>query len=123
MAVTPLKDGPSLVMAYALSPGNFESKHPPEAKQIIVAVWSGGVEPIEGVSEESHRLGYSIETKDGDVVKPIAIGDIGGQNYEHLYLDTEATPLRVRMKSGLLKDPRSDPNSVTSVDVNGAVVP
>jgi hypothetical protein len=123
MAVTPLKDGPSLVLAYTVDPGEIKGNYPPETKQIIVVVWDGGVEPMPGVTYGSHLLGYSVETMDGDVVQPIALGDIGGDNYEHLYLDTEATPLRVSMKSGLLMDPRSDPNSVTSVEVAGAVDP
>jgi hypothetical protein len=120
VAVTPLEDGPSLVMAYAVSPDSLGGNHPPETKQIIVAVWSGGVEPIDGVAEEDHRLGYSVETIDGDTVKPIGIGDVGGDNYEHLFMDTVANPLRVSMKSGLLKDPRSDPNPDTSVEVHRA---
>ena len=119
--VTPLKDGPSLVLAYAVNPEDFGSDYPPETKQIVVVIWNGGVEPIAGVSNEDHRLGYTIEMKGGDIVNPIALGDIGGDNYEYLYLDTVATPLRVSMKGGLLKDPRSDPNPATSVEVAGAV--
>ena len=55
---------------------------------------------------------------------PIALGNLGdGDNYEHLYLDTEANLLRVSMKGGLLMDPRADPNPVTSVEVAGAMKP
>jgi len=120
VSVTPLEDGPSLVMAYAVSPENLKVDYPPGTKQIIVAVWNGGVQPVEGVTGENHRQGYSIETTDGDIVQPIDLGDVGGDNYEHLFLDTEATPLRLSMKSGLLKDPRADPNPATSVEVHRA---
>jgi len=123
VAVTPLADGPSLVLAYAARPGKIEGNYPPETKQIIVVVWAGGVRPMPGVTHENHLLGYSVATTDGDVV-PIALGDLGdGDNYEHLYLDTEANPLRVSMKGRLLMDPRADPNPATSVEVVGAVKP
>ena len=82
---------------------------------------TGCVRPIPGLTHENHLLGYSVATADGDLV-PIALGDLGdGDNYEHLYLDTEANPLRVSMKGGLLMDPRKDPNPATSVAVAGAV--
>ncbi|MFP6806464.1 MAG: hypothetical protein VB957_04690 [Pseudomonadales bacterium] len=123
VAVTPLADGPSLVLAYAAHPGKIEGNHPPETKQIVVVVWSGGVRPMPGITLENHLLGYSVATTEGDVV-PIALGNLGdGDNYEHLYLDTEANPLRVSMKGGLLMDPRADPNPGTSVGVAGAMKP
>lgn len=121
--VTPLDDGPSLVLAYALKPTDLPGDFPPETKQIVVALWNGGVEPREGVTDENHRRGYAVETIAGNevkIVQPIALGDIGGDNYEYLYLDAAATVLRVSMKSGLLMDPRSDANPATSVGVAGA---
>jgi hypothetical protein len=120
--VTPLINGPSLVMAYAVNPKDLVGNFPPETKQIIVAIWNGGVQPIEGVTYKNHLQGYSIETSDGKIVQPIGLGDIGGDNYEYLYLDTEATALRVSMKSNLLMDPRSDGNPATSIEVAGASV-
>jgi len=119
VAVTPLADGPSLVLAYVANPGKIEGKHPPGTKQIIVVVWAGGVRPMPGVKHENHRLGYSVETTDGDVL-PIDVGNLGDRdNYEHLYLDTDSKPLRVSMKGGLLIDPRDDPNPTTSIEVTG----
>ena len=116
--VTPLNDGPSLVLAYAVSPEDLpDDDIPPETKQVIVAIWNGGVTPMEGVIAENHRLGYSVETENGSTVQPIGVGDIGGDNYEYLYLDTEETALRVNIKSGLLMDPRGDVNPATSVEV------
>jgi hypothetical protein len=120
--VTPLIVGPSLVMAYAVNPKDLAGDFPPETKQIIVAIWNGGVQPIERVTYKNHLQGYSVETSDGKIVQPIGLGDIGGDNYEYLYLDTEATALRVSMKSNLLMDPRSDGNLATSIEVAGASV-
>jgi hypothetical protein len=120
--VTPLADGPSLVLAYAVRPGKIEGDYPPETRQVIVVVWAGGVRPMSGVTHENHRLGYSVATADGEVV-PIAVGGLGDRdNYEHLYLDTEASVLRVSMKSGLLMDPRGDSNPDTTVEVAGLAV-
>jgi len=118
--VTPLKNGPSLVLAYTLSPEESPFEVPPSTKQVVVVLWDGGVTPLEGVTGESHRLGYSVELSDGNIVQPIGLGDIGGDNYEYLYLDTDSTALRVNMKGELLIDPRSDANPATSVDVAGA---
>ena len=116
--VTQLKDGPSLVLAYAVSPEDLpDDDIPSETKQVVVAIWNGGITPMEGVIAENHRLGYSVEIENGSTVQPIGVGDIGGDNYEYLYLDTEETALRVNIKSGLLMDPRGDVNPATSVEV------
>jgi hypothetical protein len=117
--VTPLGDGPSLVLAFASDPAQIENDCPPETSQIIVVVWAGGVRPRPGVTLDDHRLGYSVATTAGDVV-PIALGNLGdGDNYEHLCLDTVATPLRASMRGGLLMDPRDDPNPATDVEIAG----
>ena len=117
VVVTPLADGPSLVLAYATDVESQEHNYPAGTKQIVVVVWAGGVRKVAGVTSEDHRLGYTVTTTEGDTV-PLALGDIGdGDNYEHLYLDTDAKPLSVSMKGGLLMDPRDDPNPATSVEV------
>jgi hypothetical protein len=115
--VTPLEDGPFLALAYATSPEEAGGDPPAGTKQVIVVVWAGGVRRLPGVSAEDHRQGYSVKTVDGDVV-PIGIGNLGdGDNYEHLYIDTATRPLVVSMASGLVMDPRDDPNPETSVEV------
>ena len=117
--VTPLGDGPSLVLAFASDPARIESDCPPETRQIVVVVWAGGVRPLPGVTPDDHRLGYSVATTSGEVV-PMALGNLGdGDNYEHLCLDTMATPLRASMRGGLLMDPRDDPNPATDVEIAG----
>ena len=121
VSVTPLAHGPSLVLAYAMHPGKIEAHCPPETKQIIVVVWAGGVRPMPGVTRDDHRSGYTVTATDGDVA-PIGLGNLGdGDNYEHLYLDTESRALRVSVQGGLLMDPRGDGNPVTSIEVAGAV--
>jgi hypothetical protein len=117
--VTPLADGPSLVLAFASDPQQIESDCPPQTRQIVVVVWAGGVRPLPGVTPDDHRLGYSVATTAGEVV-PMALGNLGdGDNYEHLCLDTVAIPLRASMRGGLLMDPRDDPNPATDVEIAG----
>ena len=117
--VTPLADGPTLVLAYAVGAGAMAGACPPGTKQVVVATWAGGVRRVPGVSEADHRRAYSVATADGNVT-PIGIGNLGdGDNYEHLYLDTDARVLRVSMKEGVLMDPRDDPNPATTVGIAG----
>jgi len=118
--VTPLEEGPSLVLAYTVKPGQLGGDYPAETRQVIVVLWNGGVQPMEGVTRDEHIAGYSVATIDGETVQPIALGDIGGDNYEYLYMDTDATAIRVHMQGGLLMDPRHDANPATSVGVAGA---
>lgn len=115
--VTPVKSGPSLVLAFSAIPGQIESDCPPETKQIIVVTWAGGVRPVNGITTDTHRSGYTITTTEGEI-HPIVLGNLGdGDNYEHLYLDTTATPLRVSMKAGLVMDPRDDPNPLPTIEI------
>lgn len=101
--VTPLPDGPSLVLACVAEPGALDS--------------------MAGLTLDDHRRGYTVATTEGNVV-PIAVGRAGdGDDYERRYLHTDADPLRVGMKAGLLIDPRSDSNPATSVDVAGVGKP
>lgn len=60
-----------------------------------------------------------VETTDLDIEPPRSLGD--SDNYEHLYLDTMDTPLRVSMDAGLLMDPRDDPNPRTEAPVSPIV--
>ena len=116
VAVTPLKDGPSLVLAYAVNPEDLGSDYPSETQQIVVVIWSGGVEPIT-VSMRIIALNALSNWK-GWYNRPIALGDLGRDNYEYLYLDT-AHPSTREYKRRLLKDPvRSNPAS--SIEVAGA---
>ncbi|MFP6582380.1 MAG: hypothetical protein VCD00_07460 [Candidatus Hydrogenedentota bacterium] len=117
--VTPLKQGPSMVMAYMVQPEDFHVDVPTNTKQVVVTVWNGGVTPMDGISTEDHRLGYTVKTADGKSVHPIALGDIGGDNYEFLYLDTEEPAIHVSIGNGLLMDPRADANPASSVEVAG----
>jgi hypothetical protein len=115
--VTPLEGGPTLVLAMGFGVEGLQSDCPPSAKQTVVVVWAGGVQPAEAASDHDHRGIYRVTTGEGDVV-PFALGDLDDQdNYVHLCLDTDAPATRVSASGGVLVDPRGDLNPETWLDV------
>lgn len=116
--VTPLAEGPTLQLALGVAPGSLTSDCPAATRQIVIAVWSGGVRPRPGADQTSHRDGYSVDTAAGEV-RPIALGDLDDRdNYVHLCLATATSAERVRFRAGILVDPRGDLNPETSVEVS-----
>jgi len=121
--VTPLTNGPTIALAYMAEPVPGSTVYPRGTTQALVVVWAGGVRPLPETTAEAHRLGYTVVTT-GGVVKPIGVGDLGdNDNYEHLYLDSVQMPLRVEMATGLLMDPRDDPNPLTEAAVAPLATP
>ncbi|MEO0560318.1 MAG: hypothetical protein AAF170_19290 [Bacteroidota bacterium] len=115
--VTPLEDGPTLVLAIAYAAGAIESDCPAATQQVIQVTWAGGVRPDSGVTEEAHRTMYRVMSSDGEM-SPFALGDLGdNDNYEHLCLDTSARASEVTARAGVLLDPRNDLNPLTSIPV------
>ena len=115
--VTPLEEGPTLLLAIAYANGMIDSDCPTSTQQLIQVTWAGGVRLAEGQTEEAHRIMYRVMTADGEVT-PFAIGDLNdGDNYEHLCLDSPAKATEVHALAGVLVDPRNDLNPATSVNV------
>jgi len=111
---------PRLVRALAFKPGTIRSDCRPETRQIVVAVWSGGVKPKPGGEKDSHLAGYRVVTNQGPV-RPFALGDLDDRdNSVHLCLATDAPALRVTFAPDLLVDSRGDANPETSVEVSRA---
>ena len=134
--VTPLEDGPSLVLAQVVPPDEWElgkaatrfpfgggSGCPESTRQVVRAVWNGGVtKPGGDEIDELERGAYQVFVDGGAgearEVTPFAIGDLGdGDNNHELCLDTEAPALRVAFPAGLMTDPREDLNPATEVTV------
>lgn len=116
VAVTPLDDGPTLVLAIAYRPGELDSDCPASTRQLVMVVWAGGVKPV--IDQSAHRLAYAVVTSAGRVT-PVALGDLDDQdNYVHLCLDTDAAAERVEAQAGVLVDPRNDLNPSTMVTVS-----
>jgi hypothetical protein len=116
--VIPLAAGPTLALALGYRAGAIASDCPPRSRQIVVAVWAGGVKPGPGADYEAHRAGYTITVGSG-AVTPFALGDLNDRdNYVHLCLDTDEPAQRVSFRAGVLVDPRGDVNPDTAVEVN-----
>lgn len=113
--VTPLEEGPTLVLAFAL-PADA-SDCPASTVQVVVVVWAGGVTPGPEETDASHLEIYRVATEAGSS-RPFALGDLGdGDNYVQLCLDTASKATEVSASVGVLVDPRGDLNPETSVEV------
>jgi hypothetical protein len=118
--VIPLADGPTLVLAMGFKPGNFPCDTPAGARQVVVAVWAGGVKPKPGADQTAHLKGYRVATSQGEV-QPFALGGLDdNDNYVFLFLATDAPAQRVTFAPGIVVDPRGDVNPQTSVAVSQA---
>jgi len=134
--VTRLEDGPSLVLAEVVPPAEWAldraatrfpfgggSGCPGSTRQVVRAVWNGGVtkpggDEIDDVERRAYRVLVDGGGGEASEVSPFAIGDLGdGDNNHELCLDTEAPALRVAFPAGLMTDPREDLNPATEVTV------
>jgi hypothetical protein len=134
VAVTPLKPGPTLILAERFDPNAKDqglgvsrtkgSVCPAKGtSQAVRVVWAGGVKLANGKEPgAAERLLYrvTVRAQDGSarVVKPMALADLGdGDNNHLLCLDTMDTPISVAFPAGFLIDPNRDLNPATSVNV------
>lgn len=116
LAVTPLPDGPSLVLAESADTQGC----PAETAQALRVVWSGGVRRPDGnEAGEAERLLYAVTLADTPTpVTPLALADLGdGDNNYVLCLDVAGRPARVGFAAGGLEDPNGDVNGETSVAI------
>ena len=136
VSVTALEDGPTLVLAESVAQDQWELNKessglpfgggtgcPTGTKQIVRAVWAGGVTKPGGDDiDDTERAAYKVFVADSDggetVVTPMAIGDLGdGDNNHKLCLDVETPATRIAFPENLMTDPREDLNPATSVVV------
>jgi hypothetical protein len=116
--IGPLREGPTLALALAVPAGSIASDCPEGARQIVVAVWAGGVKPSHGTDQAAHLAGYRLKTANG-TVRPFALGDVGDRdNYVHLCLRTEVRLTSLEFPAGILADPNGDLNPRTSVAIS-----
>jgi hypothetical protein len=125
--VTPLADGPSLVLAEPVPEKQWtqetnSTRCPQGVKQIIRVTWNGGVRrPDRGEAGEAERKLYRVEVQRADT--PIALAELEDRDNNHfLCLDTDDTAVAVSFPGGRLIDPNGDLNPYT-IDPNGDLNP
>ncbi len=135
--VTPLEDGPTLVLAETVSEQAWElgkeptalpfgggSGCPVDTRQVVRVVWAGGVtkpggDEIDDKERGAYRVYLESDGAELAEVTPFAIGDLGdGDNNHELCLDVTAPAVRVEFPAGLMTDPREDLNVATTVTVS-----
>jgi hypothetical protein len=118
--VTPLEDGPDLVLAERYLPTNpgIDNECPGDAEQVLQLVWGGGVTgPDNAPLDDDQRLGVSVQLEDGSTVQPIALADDDPDNYVYACLDAVSPAVEVSVDAGLFHDPGDDANPATSATV------
>ena len=129
--VTPLDDGPSLVLAEVVPEDRWSTEGrgsacPEGIQQVVRATWAGGVRLPNGDEPgDAERSLYrvTVERPDGssDEIVPAALADLGDRDNNHLLcLDTSAPAVSVSFPGGHLVDPNRDLNPDTHVAVDSA---
>ena len=135
--VTQLERGPYLIHAEFVKESQWElgkeatplpfgggSGCPASTRQVIRAIWTGGVtkpggDEIDDLERLSYRVFVEDEGKKITEITPFAIGDLGdGDNNHELCLDVDARVVRVEFPQKLLTDPREDLNPATSISIS-----
>ena len=127
--VTPLAEGPSLVLAEPVPKKQWtqetnSTRCPQGIRQIIRVTWNGGVRrPDRGEAGEAERKLYRVEVQqsDGSLVEvtPIALAELEDRDNNHfLCLDTGDPAVAVSFPEGRLVDPNGDLNPYTAVKVS-----
>lgn len=118
--VTPLEDGPSVVLAERFAPDTpgLVGECPPQTKQVVQLVFEGGVTgPGNSKLGQPQRRAVTVTLSDGSTVTPIALADDDPDNFVLACLDTSTKPASVAVKAGHFHDPGDDANPETSTKV------
>ncbi|MEM9462873.1 MAG: hypothetical protein AAGF11_52515 [Myxococcota bacterium] len=118
--ITPLGDGPSLVLAEPFAPDQqgLAGECPAMTSQVVQLAWQGGVTGPDGAAlGEDQRTGVHVTLENGDVVEPIALADDDPDNYVHACIEQTSPAVSVAVDADLFYDPADDPNPATSAPV------
>lgn len=135
--VTPLAQGPSLVMAEIVSSDAEDQglglaqttgdRCPADGiAQAVRVVWAGGVRLKNGeepgdAQREQYKVTVQAEMGEQRVVTPVALADLGDNDNNHvLCLDTGDQPISVSFPAGILIDPNDDLNPASSVEIRSS---
>ncbi|WP_228780195.1 hypothetical protein [Aquiflexum lacus] len=131
LSVIPLEEGPILSYAEYFSftedypyvdSGNGCDCPKEKTKQVVKAVWSGGVRAVNGEELGDNELGSFEITlmQDSDTIKvsPFQLADLGdNDNNTDLCLDEIGVPVLLKIKGGIAIDPRGDVNPATQIPI------
>ena len=136
IGVTPLEDGPTMVLGQELPRDAWRVGHPATplpfgggsgaaegSKTVVRAVWAGGVtkpgrEEIGEDVRKAYRVTMRLANGETREVVPFAIADLGdGDNNHLLCLDVEGTPIAIELPEKMVVDPNEDWNPRTRVAV------
>lgn len=115
--VTPLEDGPEIVLAERFLPSEpgIDNECPEGTSQVVQLVWAGGVTgPANSELGEAQRLGVTVTLEDGSSVQPLALADDDPDNFVYACLEQASAAVEVRVDAGLFHDPGDDANPSTS---------
>ena len=135
-----LEETPALVMAEIVAPEDWDLDNPgsplawgggtgcpsSETRQVVRAVWGGGIRtPDGGELTEAEWSNYTVTMRldDGTIidVTPFALGDLNDRDNNHeLCLADEGEPIAVTFEAGFVVDPNGDLNGPTSVMITGS---
>ena len=117
--ITPLEDGPSLLLAERFSPETpgLSGECPSGTKQVVQLTWEGGVTGPKGSElKEPQRTAVEVTLRDGSKVTPTALADDDPDNFVHACLATPVEATSVAVKAGYFHDPRDDANPDTKIE-------
>jgi hypothetical protein len=118
--VTPLKAGPSLLLAERFAPDTpgLAGECPDDTRQVVQLTWEGGVTGPDGAAlAEPQRTAVRVTLADGRTVTPVALADDDPDNFVHACLDTDTEATAVAVTAGHFHDPGDDANPDTRIDV------
>ena len=131
--VTPLKAGPTIVLAEMAPAKEWKKKNrgatkcPAGTKRVLRVTWAGGVTRADKKPVGEHeRKAYTLTMlgKDGKQKKvvPFGLADLNDNDNNHdLCLKTDGAVLSVSFKAGLLVDPRGDLNPATAMKIESVL--
>lgn len=127
--VTPLADGPFLVLAEAATAAQYGGKRTPGpahgtrcptgTAQAIRVTWAGGISrPTGGDVDMQEGARYALRLTTGELVAPDALADLHDNDNNHLLCLTQANEVAsVSFPAGLVVDPNKDLNPAVEVPV------
>jgi len=118
--ITPLEDGPQVVLAERFSPNTngLAGECPDGTVQVVQLTWEGGVTgPDNAALGDDQRLGTRVLLEDGSMVNPLALVDDDPDNHVLVCLAEDSPAQWVVVDADLFHDPGDIANPATHAEV------